>query len=483
MRIILASSEVVPFSKTGGLADVASALPAALARRGHEVTIITPRYGSVDIGAFDLRRRRCRLGITVKGKAVQGGVLEGTTPDGIPVLFVDQPSYFDREGLYGADGKDFDDNDERFSFFCRAVLETCRVVGLAPDVIHCNDWQTGPIPILLQTDYRDRPELNGTGTVFTIHNLAYQGLFPPEAMMTLGLPWNLFTPSTMEYYGKVSFIKAGLVFADRLTTVSRKYAKEIRTPDHGCGLDRMLSERAGELKGILNGVDYSTWDPRNDRFIAANYSSEDLDGKATCKADLQQRMGLPRDPLLPLIGCVGRLTHQKGLDLFLEVSDQLLQLQCQWLFLGTGDPPMEEAFRQVAQKHPDTIAVHIGYHDELAHRIEAGADLFLMPSRYEPCGLNQIYSLRYGTIPMVHAVGGLDDTIDDVSEGGGNGFKFHKETPSELFRTVRRALQAYADRDSWKNLMKLAMSQDFSWDFPARRYEGVYREVIALRKQ
>jgi starch synthase len=481
MKIVFASSEVVPFSKTGGLADVAGALPAAIASRGHEVTIVTPRYGSVDVAAFDLRRRRSRLSITVKGKSIQGGLLEGSTPEGVPVVFVDQPTYFDREGLYGSGGQDYPDNDERFAFFCRAVLEACRLVDLSPDVIHCNDWQTGPVPVLLQFEYRERPELNAAGTMFTIHNLGYQGLFSPEAVMTLGLGWNLFTPSNLEFFGKVSYLKAGLVFADKLTTVSRKYAEEIKTAVFGHGLEGTLMERAADLKGILNGADYNTWDPREDPRIAANYSPDNLSGKVACKTDLQRRMGLPPDPEAMLLGSICRLVSQKGIDLFLDAAVDLLELPCQWIFLGEGDSSFEEALRKLAESHPEKLAVRIGHDDELAHRIQAGADLFFMPSRYEPCGLNQIYSLRYGTIPLVRAVGGLDDTIDDVSEGEGNGFKFAQASPQALLATVRRAQRLYGDRVAWRRLMESAMSQNFSWDYPARRYEALYREIAALR--
>lgn len=481
MKIVFVSSEVVPFSKTGGLADVAGALPAAVAARGHEVTIITPRYGSIDVAAFDLRRRRSRLSITVKGKSIQGGLLEGNTPDGVPVLFVDQPVYFDREGLYGSGGQEYPDNDERFAFFCRAALEACRLVDLAPDVIHCNDWQTGPVPVLLQFEYRERPELNSTGTVFTIHNMGYQGIFPPEAVMTLGLGWNLFTPSNLEFFGKVSYLKAGLMFADKLTTVSRKYAEEIKTAAFGHGLEGTLMERASDLKGIINGADYNTWDPREDPHIAANYSPDNLSGKVACKTDIQRRMGLPPDPEAMLFGSICRLVSQKGIDLFLEGAPDLLELPCQWIFLGEGDSSFEEALRKLAESHPEKVAVQIGHNEELAHRIQAGADLFLMPSRYEPCGLNQIYSLRYGTIPLVRAVGGLDDTIYDVSGGDGTGFKFTPATPQALLDTVRRAHQLFRDRVAWRRLMESAMAQNFSWDYPARRYESLYREIAALR--
>jgi starch synthase len=481
MRILFVSSEVVPFSKTGGLADVAGALPAALKKRGNEITIVTPRYRMTDPARFDLRRRRGRLVIQVKGKAIQGGLMEGKTPDGVDVIFIDQPDYFDRDGLYGDAVSDYDDNDERFAFFCRAALESCRLTGFSPDVIHCNDWQTGPIPALLQFEYRDRPELNSCGSVMTIHNLGYQGLFHPESMMSLGLGWQLFTPSNLEFFGKVSYLKAGLVFADKLTTVSRRYAKEIRTAAAGFGLHGLLDERAQDLRGILNGVDYRLWDPQNDRQINANYSFDNLAGKVACKTDLQQQTGLPLDPDLPIIGCISRLTSQKGLDLFTGAAEQLLLLPCQWVFLGTGDSQIERALADLAEQHPDKLVKRTAMDEQLAHRIQAGADILMMPSLYEPCGLNQLYALRYGTIPLVRAVGGLDDTIDDVAEGEGNGFKFAGTKPADLLATVRRALEYFDNRVKWRRLQEYAMSQDFSWDLPARQYETVYRGAAQLR--
>ncbi len=481
MRILFASSEVVPFSKTGGLADVSGALPTALAKRGHEVVVITPRYHQVDVAAYDLRRKRTRLSVPVKGKPIHGGILEGRGEAGVTYLFVDQPGYFDRDGLYGTDGKDFADNDERFAFFSRAVFESCRLVGMSPDIIHCNDWQTGPIPALLQFEYRDRPELNSTGSVMTIHNLGFQGLFPPETMITLGLDWNLFTPSNLEYYGQTSYLKAGLIFADKLTTVSKKYAQEIQTPAMGFGMNGLLEERATDLRGILNGVDYGSWDPKHDKLIAARYTAQNLTGKGVCKTHLQQHMGLPANPEIPLIGCVSRLTTQKGIDLFIKAAERLLSLRCQWVFLGSGDQDIEEALRQLADRHPQKIAVQTGYDDDLAHAIHAGADLYLMPSRYEPCGLNQMYALRYGAIPVVRAVGGLDDTIENVSADGGNGFKFQEASAEDLGKALDRALKTFTDRDTWAELVEYAMSQDFSWDRPSRQYEIVYQKAAALR--
>ncbi len=481
MRILFASSEVLPYSKSGGLADVASALPAALGRLGHEVVIVTPRYTQIDVATWDLRRRRFRLNPPIHGKGVQGGLLEAVSPAGVPIWFIDQPGFFERPGLYGEGGRDYPDNDERFGFFCHALLEACRAMDWAPDIIHLNDWQTGPVAPLLQHHYRDWPELNVAGTVFTIHNLGYQGLFAPNAMMALGLDWNLFTPSTLEYFGKVSYIKAGLVFADKLTTVSPRYAKEIQTAEFGFGLEGLLRDRSADLHGILNGADYDTWDPNHDPHIAQHYSADDLAGKAACKADLQKALGLPLNGDTALIGCTSRLSEQKGIDLLVDAAGALLELDCQVVILGEGDPALERRLTALAESAPHRLAFTRGYDEALAHRIQAGADLFLVPSRYEPCGLTQIYAMRYGTLPIVRAVGGLDDTVDDVDADDGLGFKFAPATGEAALETVKRALAHYTDRSSWTRLMRGAMGLRFSWDLPARRYAHLYRQVCDLR--
>ncbi|RLB58823.1 MAG: glycogen synthase GlgA [Deltaproteobacteria bacterium] len=483
MQILFATSEVAPFSKTGGLADVSASLPAALAELGHDVVVVSPLYRSVLQAGHKLNRRRLKIATRVGDKAIQGGVFELRPAPGLSLMFIDQPSLFDREQLYGQDGVDYPDNERRFAFFCRAVLELCRVAGLAPQVIHLNDWQTGPVAALLQSEYRERPELNATGTLMTIHNLGFPGLFPPGAMMTLGLNWDLFTPSGLEYFGKVSFLKAGLVFADQLTTVSPRYAREIQTPAFGCGFEGLLQERAGDLKGILNGVDYDQWDPAHDEHLAARYSLEDLSGKVACKTDLQRLAGLELEHDLPLIGAVSRLTAQKGWDEFIEQAEQLLELPAQWAVLGSGDPALEEGLRALANSHPGRLAFFSGMQEQLAHRLQAGADMLLVPSRYEPCGLNQLYALRYGTIPIVREVGGLADTIDDVAGGEGNGFVFPVGQPQQMVAAVRRALELFADRAAWHRLMQTAMAQDYSWRRPARQYDLLYRQVAGLRQE
>ncbi len=482
MRILFVSSEVAPYSKTGGLADVSSALPAALKKRGHDTLVVTPRYAQIDVATWDLRRRKIKLSVPIKGKAIQGGILDAQSPEGVSIAFIDQPKFFERGGLYGENGKDYPDNDERFSFLCHAALETCLVSGFSPDVIHLNDWQTAPIAALVQYIYRDKPEINSAGTLLTIHNLGYQGLFPPEAMMSLGLDWHLFTPSTLEFFGKLSFLKAGLVFADKLTTVSPRYAQEIQTDEMGFGLDGILRDRSEDLRGILNGANYRDWDPMHDDKIVSSFSIDDLSGKTVCKADLQQKMGLPMNHDAAIIGCISRLSDQKGIDLFLDRAEDLLALDCQFVFLGEGQREIEKRLEDLSIRHPHRLAFHRGYNEELAHVIQAGSDMLLVPSRYEPCGLTQIYALRYGTVPIVRAVGGLDDTIDDADDEYGTGFKFPNADPNQLFDTIKQALVRYSDRIAWRRLMESGMSMDFSWDLPARRYEAVYKEVTALRK-
>jgi len=482
MRILFVTSEVTPFSKTGGLADVSQALPQALAGRGHQVTVVTPRYRGVDRAGFILQRIKGRIAVPVHGRNVPGYLFE-TMIDKVRVVFVDQADYFDRPGLYGEGGGDYPDNAERFAFFCRAALAACATLDFRPQVVHLNDWQTGPAAVLLQSQYRDLPQLNASGTVITIHNLAYAGSFPPQAMLALGLNWDFFTPSGLEFYGKVSYLKAGLVFADKITTVSRVYAREIQTPAFGCGFEGLLKERSADVHGILNGVDYRNWDPGHDSHIAAAYSAEDFSGKRVCKADLQRTLGLEENPDIPIVGVVSRLSYQKGFDQMLPLADRLLGLKAQWAVLGVGEQQVEEGLAEMARRAPGRFAFRRQLDEVLAHKIQAGSDILLMPSRYEPCGLNQLYALRYGTIPVVRAVGGLEETVEDIADNEGYGFKFSGEDPEQLLKALQRALSAFADKQLWTQLMQRAMELDFSWERPARQYELLYRQVAALRSE
>lgn len=483
MNICIAASEVSPFAKTGGLADVAGALPKALRALGHDVAIFMPRYQMVDAERFGLKPLGVTIEVPIAERVEKGVLLEGTLDGDVPVYFIENPSYFDRPHLYQtSNGEDYPDNSERFVFFSRGVLAALKALGLKPDVLHCNDWQTGLIPVYVKTLCREDPHLGGVATVFSVHNLGYQGLFWHLDMPLTGLDWKLFTPDGIEFYGNINFLKAGLMFADVLNTVSRTYAKEIQTEEFGHGLDGVLRYRSDVLYGIVNGIDYGVWNPTSDPHIPNNYSPKDLKGKATCKKALQEELGLPTKPRSPLIGIVSRLATQKGFDLLVEAMEKLMALDLQLGILGSGEPAYHEALEKAAKRYPEKIGLKLGFDEGLAHRIEAGSDMFLMPSRYEPCGLNQLYSLKYGTIPIVRATGGLEDTIADYSEarGTGTGFKFRSYSAAAMLRTVQKACRVYSDRRAWRKLMERAMAQDFSWDASARAYEEIYRRAVSL---
>ncbi len=489
MHIVFAASECVPFSKTGGLADVVGALPSALSRLGHRATVYLPRYKQTKLPQsrtvvqsitvpFDDRYRFC-------------SVLDGGEHSGVQFYFIDYPQYFERDALYGTPLGDYSDNAERFALYSRAVLEATKILGV-PDVFHCHDWQSALVPILLRTLYGEDPAFPNAASVFTIHNMGYQGLFPPDTLPLLMLPWDLFTIDKLEFFGKVNFLKGALVFSDYVTTVSKKYSQEIQTSEYGFGLEGVLRGRASTVTGILNGVDYAEWSPETDKFILARYSPNDLDGKAQCKQDLLAQFGVTgADPTLPVIGIVSRFAAQKGFDLISHVADRLAREDMIVVALGTGDKIYEDLFRRLNKAYPQKFAIKIAYDNVVAHKIEAGADMFLMPSRYEPCGLNQIYSLKYGTVPVVRATGGLDDTIEpwDARSGRGTGFKFTEYTGEALLSTIRAALQAYRDQASWKKLMRNGMSRDFSWNASAQEYVKVYerareqRTVAAERRE
>jgi starch synthase len=479
MKILFVASEGLPFSKTGGLADVVEALPKALAGMGHEVGVVLPRYRGTKASGVMLPSLTIPMGDRLRFPAVA----DGTQLAGVRYYFVDDPEYFDREQLYAAQGKDYPDNAERFAEFSKAAVEISKQVWL-PDVIHCHDWQSALVPVLLRTLYAADPLLRPVPVVFTIHNMGYHGLFPREILARLGLPESLFHMDALEFYGKVNFLKAALVFADYLTTVSRKYAQEIQTPEYGHGLDGVVRKRADRLQGILNGVDYSIWSPENDPFIAAKYSAEDLSGKRACKKDLLEQSKLPSEDLArPLIGIVSRFTDQKGFDLIAEVADELLAEDLALVALGAGEPKHEKLFRELAARFPGKVGVKVAYDNALAHKIEAGADMFLMPSRYEPCGLNQIYSLRYGTVPVVRATGGLDDTIEpfDAKSGRGTGFKFEAYEGQALLNCVRQALKVYKSPKAWRKLQANGMAKDFSWEASAAEYVRLYKAARKAR--
>jgi len=476
MRILHVASEVAPYSKTGGLADVLGALPRALAARGHEVTVVTPRYRSIDPERFGLARRLRGLAAPLGADTVAVGVYEGqaaSTPR-VRVYLIDHKPSFDRDGLYGDAKGDFADNARRFALLGSAALAVCAEFGAWPDVVHGHDWQAGPAILFAKKRWGD---LHAPKTVFTLHNLAFQGLFPEKVVDELGLPRQYYHPEGFEFYGQASFLKAGLALADRLSTVSPTYAREIQTPEHGLGFDGLLRARNKVLHGILNGADYDIWNPEKDIHLAATYSAESLAGKRACKAALQREMGLPVRADVPLCGSISRLTDQKGFDLVLGALPQILDGDAQYVLLGSGDPALESALKQLQVKFPKKLAVRIGYDEALAHRIEAGCDLYVMPSKFEPCGLNQMYSLRYGTPPIVRATGGLDDTIVDFDarSRSGTGFKFEAYAVDALVGAWRRALAAWRSDDDFAGLVKRAMAQDFGWGRAAEAYTHLYK--------
>ncbi|MEW6353357.1 MAG: glycogen synthase GlgA [Pseudomonadota bacterium] len=496
-KILFAASEAHPLVKTGGLGDVAGSLPAALKHLHQDVRLILPAYRVAMANAGELREA-ARL--TLPGYDAPVRLWEGRLPGTrVPLYLVDYPTYFDRPGgpYAGPDGRDWPDNAARYALFARAAVTVAmNQAGLdwQPDIVHCNDWQTGLIPALLaqpvsspvatSVHRRSAAAPPRPATLFTIHNLAYQGLFPWEIFQTLGLPHTLWSMDAMEFYGKFSFIKGGLVFADRLTTVSPTYAREIRTPALGCGLDGLLNHRAAQLTGILNGADYNLWDPRHDPFIAHNYNTRTLQYKALNKTELQRRFNLPQNNELPLLGHVGRLVEQKGIDLLLDALPHLMQHPLQIAVLGSGERRFEQALLQSMERYPGRIGIIIGYHEELAHLVEAGADMFVMPSRFEPCGLNQLYSLRYGTAPIAHRTGGLADTIVDATPENlkaarATGFLFDAPTPAALHDAALRALTLFSRPPQWRKLMRRAMAQDFSWHQSARQYLALYQQALA----
>ena len=479
MKILFVSPEGLPFSKTGGLADVVEGLPKALVEIGHEVAVVLPRYRGTKAKKVVLPSVAIPLGDQLRFPTIA----DGTEVHGVRYFFVDDPAYFDREKLYGTESGDYPDNAERFAEFSRAAIEVARRVW-PPDVIHCHDWQSGLVPIILRTQHDADPLASHIPVILTVHNMGYHGLFPREILRRLSLPDALFHLEALEFYGKVNYLKGGLIFSDYLTTVSRKYAQEIQTPEYGHGLDGVMRARSNRLVGILNGVDYSAWSPETDKLLAANYSSKDLTGKQACKKDLLERFGLPAEKLdLPVIGIVSRFAAQKGFDLIAEVAEGLLAENVLIVALGTGDAEYESLFRNLAARFPGKFAARIAYDNTLAHKIEGGADMFLMPSRYEPCGLNQIYSLAYGTVPVVRATGGLDDTIEpfEPKAGKGTGFRFQAYEGRALLACIRQALRTFKDQKAWRKVMLNGMGKDFSWKTSAAEYAKLYETARKAR--
>ncbi|HQX49528.1 MAG TPA: glycogen synthase GlgA [Planctomycetaceae bacterium] len=493
LRVVIATSEAVPFSKTGGLADVAGALAKALDQLGHDVTLFVPDY-------FLLRENNTslppivetglRFSISMNGRPVSGTVNWTTLPNtGVRVLLIRQPEYFDRRQLYVENGHEYKDNCERFAFFSRAVLETCRQMILRPDVIHCNDWQTGIINGLLQTQFNGSPGFERTASIMTLHNMAYQGRFWHFDLPLTGMDWKHFNHNQMEAWGDLNLLKTGIAFADQITTVSPTYAKEICTPDGGYGLEGLLSYRRDDLVGILNGIDEEVWNPETDQHIPQGYSIDTVGvGKPHCKAHLQNRMHLEPRADVPLLGMISRMVDQKGFDLITGAADRILSQDLQMVFLGTGDALYERQLRDLAGRYPGRVAVEVGFDDSLAHQIEAGADIFLMPSRFEPCGLNQMYSLRYGTVPIVRNIGGLANSVEnyepDVNPDSiqtATGFVFTDYSKDLLAETIERAVSLYRQPRIWTQLVRNGMSRDWSWKRSALEYVAVYRKAMQRR--
>jgi len=492
MKILIAGSEVVPFAKTGGLADVLGALPRALRTLGIEVRVIMPKYKCISDTKFVLKPSHLSplyfefpMGISTERASLRLGTLpplqrsdiEGDQKE-VPVYFIEQNKYFDRDGFYGDEYGDYPDNGQRFSFFCRAALESLRVTLYKPDIIHCNDWQTGLIPVYLKTVYREDPFLKNISTLYTIHNLAYQGIFDPGILDFAGLAKELFNYHQLEFYGKVNFAKAGLVFSDAINTVSQRYAQEIMTPEFGCRLEGVLQERSRDIYGILNGIDYEEWNPSTDKNLRERYDDQTLEGKQTDKKALQEEMGLPQKDVA-LFGFVGRLAAQKGLDILSDALPVILKEDIQIVMLGKGDASYEKLCREFSLKNPQKVKVVLGFDVPLSHRIYAGSDFFLMPSYFEPCGLGQMIAMRYGTVPLVHSTGGLADTVMDYNEitEEGNGFSFEEYSSSRLFETFKRALSIYQNREKWMRLVRKIMGLRFSWENSAKRYIELYKKI------
>jgi starch synthase len=476
--VLIIGSEALPFAKTGGLADVLGALPKALAQLGWMATVALPRYRGVHDGTLVER-----FPVTVGGVTSDVGFFEAPIANGASALLVDCPALYDRDSLYGP-GVDYPDSPRRFAVLVRAALEFAARRG-GPTVVHAHDWQAGIAPVYLKTLYADHPVLGGTPCVQTIHNLAYQGNFEADWLPRLDLPWELLSIDHLEYWGGISLLKGGITTAELVTTVSPRYAEEIQTPEFGAGFDGILRSRRADLAGILNGIDTEEWDPSRDVFLPAHFRAGDLEGKAVCKRAVLDAYGLKADAATvrrPLVGLISRMVDQKGFDLIAEVAGRLPLLDATFIVLGTGEPRYEQMLAALAASYPDRIGVRIGFDEPLAHLIEAGADIFLMPSRFEPCGLNQMYSLRYGTVPVVRAVGGLADTVHDEASGSerSNGFVFHEYTGAAMLTALGRALSLFGDGRRWRALQAAGMAADHSWDRSAREYVKIYERAIDM---
>jgi len=489
-KILFVTSEVVPFIKTGGLADVSAALPQTLAEMGHEVRIVVPKYGAVDDRKYKIHEvvRLKDLTVKIGDKEVMFSLKSCFLPGQrvrVQIYFLDNHEYFgNRNSLYTdpMNGKDYKDNEERFILLNLSVFELIQKLGWIPDLIHCNDWQCGLIPAYLKNLYKNDEQFSGFKTLFTIHNLAYQGVFPASVFKKTGLPSNLNSSKGIIHNGRVNFMKSGLMFADVINTVSGTYAQEIRTSKElGEGLKDILSKRKKDLYGIINGIDTKLWNPEKDKHLSKKYSAKNLDSKGVNKKTLLERFNLEYKEDTPVLGLISRLYDSKGIDLVQKIFNDLMKMDVQMILLGTGDPKIHTFFNKMNKKYKDKFAAYLGFNDDLAHLIEGGADIFLMPSRYEPCGLNQMYSLKYGTVPVVRKTGGLADTVVKFNEktGEGNGFMFDKYDPKEFLKEVKRAVKTFKNKDAWIKIMKTGMKSDFSWNSSAKKYIDLYKTIIS----
>jgi len=469
MKILLAASEVVPFAKTGGLADVVGALPLALQDLGQEVIIAMPRYKCINESKFKIQRVKDDISCSMIGKNIKA-------------YFIENDKYFNRDGLYQDKAGDFKDNLDRFSYYCKRTLTLLKEIdfsavggsafGGKPDIIHCHDWQSALIPVYLKTLYKDDPFYKNIKTILTIHNIGYQGLFAREEFPKLGLDWSLFNIEGLEFYGKINILKGGMEFSDTINTVSPTYSKEIQTKEFGFGLEGVLQRRSHDVFGILNGLDYSIWNPQTDKYIAQSYSLESMQDKSEDKEDLQEYCNLPKESGIPIFGIVSRLAEQKGFDILVDSFKSICKMDLQLVILGTGDLKYHLILQELAKKYPKVLSLHLKFDDPLAHKIYAGSDIFLMPSKYEPCGLGQMISLKYGTIPLVFKTGGLADTVNEK-----NGFIFENYSKGDLIKTIKKSIAAFKDKKKWFLLQNSAMKCNFSWEESAKKYLQVYAKA------
>ncbi|MFQ5441727.1 MAG: glycogen synthase GlgA [Thermodesulfobacteriota bacterium] len=481
LKVVFAASEAAPLAKTGGLADVAGALPRALKRLGSEVSSFLPFYREVALSGAATEPTGVKVEIPLGVRTITAEVFR-TKGAGVTTYLIKRDEFYDRTYLYGTPEGDYFDNLERYGFFSRSVIEAVKGLGLKPDIIHTNDWQTGLIPAYLKDLYKSDKRFSKTASVFTIHNAAYQGLFPAALYGELGIGRALFVSEGLEAWGKLNLLKAGAAFADIITTVSPGYSVELQTPEYGCGLDGLFKKRSGALFGVLNGVDYGQWNPETDPLIPANYCPADMSGKSKCRMELLKRFGLKTGRGAPVMGMVSRIAEQKGFDILIEAIPRIMKMDTGVVILGSGDKKYEKLLGGLAKKYPGRLGVQMGFDDKLAHLIEAGSDIFLMPSRYEPCGLNQIYSLKYGTVPVVRATGGLKDTVREFPSPRATGFKFKEYSSEALAGKVKEALTLFQDKKKWKALQASAMAEDFSWESSARKYIELYKAAIKNRR-